>query len=185
MNMLNRVRQLKCNHSFGHQNIKLICTENFHAKTMAELGFVTGIYCICQCVVFSNTVSLSKLAKQLSSCHVLQLSNMERMLGPDLSAMHKSLSRCRRKGDSEADEDIPCSMKDGGSHSPRPQWWHYIDPAALETWRAQAFGFVSTVQHSVASPLNAVRKSVVKTQTKGSENADVYGARQVGPVCQN
>lgn len=62
MNMLNRVRQLKCNHSFGHQNIKLICTENFHAKTMAELGFVAGIYCICQCVVFSNTVSLSKLA---------------------------------------------------------------------------------------------------------------------------
>lgn len=54
------------------------------------------------------------------------------MLRLELSAMHESLSCCRQRGDREADEDILCSMKDGGSRSPRPRLWHYIDPATLE-----------------------------------------------------
>lgn len=42
------------------------------------------------------------------------------MFKPELSAVHKSLSCCRRRGVREVDEDILSYMKDGGSQSPRP-----------------------------------------------------------------
>lgn len=142
---------------------------------------------ICQRVKPPQTVSLSKLANSTAS--VTHRSSLTRNVCSDfeLSAKYKSPRRCRRGGDREADEDILCSMKDGGSRSPRPRWWHYIDLATAEPEVQAPFGFVSTAQLSTAAPLPpsliAVRNPGVKTQTKGEAKMLMCarGARQVGP----
>lgn len=70
-------------------------------------------------------------------------------------------------------------MKDGGSRSPRPQRWPFIDPATPEPEVHSRFGFVSTVQPSHASnPLIPVRNPGENVQGTGSENADATRARQ-------
>lgn len=58
---------------------------------------------------------------------------------------------------------IPLGHSDGTT-STQPLW----------SLKCRAFGFVSTVQ------LSTVKNPGVKTQTKGSKNADVLGARQMG-----
>lgn len=142
---------------------------------------------ICQRVKPPQTVSLSKLANSTAS--VTHRSSLTRNVCSDfeLSAKYKSAHRCRQGGVREADEDILCSMKDGGSRSLRPRWWHYIDLATAEPEVQAPFGFVSTAQLSMArlppSPsLIAVRNPGVKTQTKGEAKMLMCarGARQVG-----
>lgn len=72
--------------------------------------------------------------------------------------MHKSLSCCRRGGDREADEDIQCSMKDGGSRSPQATVMALHRSSHSGAQSAAPFGFVSTVQLcSAATPLLTVR----------------------------
>lgn len=122
--------QLHCNHSFGRQTIKLFSEYPFRAKSTAEIDFSCQHQFVCV-LNFSNS-ELSELASSSASviCYILR--TYKRMLQVELSAMHESLSCCRQKGDREADEDILCSMKDGGSRSPRPWRWHNIDPPTPE-----------------------------------------------------
>lgn len=110
--------QLHCNHSFGRQTIKLFSEYPFCAKSTAEIDFSCQPQFVCA-VNFPNS-ELSGLANSSASVIRCILRTYKRMLQLKLSAMHESLSCCRQRGDREADEDILCSMKDGGSRSPRP-----------------------------------------------------------------
>lgn len=144
-----------------------------------SLAFLPASICQCRSLTFQNGEPV-EASQQHCLCHAPQFANLQHMLGLELSAMHKSPSRCRRKGDREADEDIQRSMKDGGSRSPRPRWWHYIDPATPEP-EVQSLLALSALFSSalLQLPWSLSETQEYKTQRIGRESADVSGAGQV------
>lgn len=133
-------------HSFGHQSIKSICKHHFGAKDMAEIGFCASVNLSVfnfpngKLIEASNSYA-RVMRSSLLTCNVCLVSSCLLCINLHLSA--------GRKVTREADEDILCSMKDGGRHSHRPQWWNYIDPATLEP-QVQGFWLCQhcSAQHS-------------------------------------
>lgn len=125
-----------------------------------------------------QTHGLSKLANSIAC--VMRCSLLTYNVCSELSAMHKSLSCREQKGDREADENIQCSMKDGGSSSLRPQWWHYIDPATPRAGVHRLLAVSALFNSAVLQlPWSLSETQEKKAQRIGEENADVSGSRQV------